>query len=184
MKQSPKSGNKVIDSFRQNHSDGFMRNRFFAMLIDFIIVSLLCQFAFILFGVPDWGRYLNMQEMVRGLPASDPLVIERIKLYQDCFIVTLGIGAVYEALMLVLFSASVGKLIFGLRVARAKDDRNIYISKLMLILRAFLKVLSIYLLSALPFVFLCLTAFSNPERRSGFDLFAGTKVFHIRSKKQ
>ena len=60
MKQSPKPGNKAIDSFRQNHSDGFMRNRFFALLIDFIIVSLLCQFAFILFGAPDWGRYLNM----------------------------------------------------------------------------------------------------------------------------
>lgn len=122
--------------------------------------------------------------MVRGLPATDHLAIERAKLYQDCFTVSLGIAAVYEALMLILFNASIGKLIFGLRVACSKDGRNIYISKLLFLLRAFLKMFSIYLLSALPFVFLCLTAFSNPERRSGFDLFTGTKVFYVRSKKQ
>lgn len=178
---APKPKNAAIDSFRQSRPKGFMRNRFLAASIDFMIIVLLCWLAFTLLGAPDWGRYLQMQDAVRGLAASDPLVLERMKAYQECFIVTLAIGAVYEALMLVIFKASAGKLILGLRVVRARDGGNFYAGKLLAVWRAVLKAMSIYLLSALPFVFMCLTAFGNPEGRSGFDLFAGTKVIDVRS---
>lgn len=181
---APKQKNAAVDSFRNSHPKGFIRNRFFAAAIDFIIIAFLCQFAFTLLGTPDWARYLQMQDIVKGLSASDPLVLERIKLYQECFIVTLAIGAVYEALMLVFLGASAGKLLFGLRVVSAKEDKNFYMGKLMLVLRAALKALSIYLLSALPFVFLCLTTLGNSEGRSGFDLFAGTKVMNVRSNRR
>ena len=178
---APKQKNMAIDSFKQGHTKSFMRNRFFAAAIDFVIVALLCQLMLTIFATPDWGRYLQMQDAVTGLSASDPLVLERMKLYQECFIVTLAMGAAYEALALVLFGASPGKLLLGLQVVNAKDGRNFYAGKLMLVLRAALKAVSIYLLSALPFVFLCLTAFGNLEGRSGFDLFAGTKVINTRS---
>jgi uncharacterized RDD family membrane protein YckC len=101
-------------------------------------------------------------------------VIARFKAYQDCFALSLAIGALAEALQLMLFGGSVGKLIFGLRVADAKSGKPASWPRLAL--RAALKALSVYLLSAIPFIFLGLTAFGNPERRSGFDFFAGTKV--------
>ena len=153
-----------------------MRRRFLALLIDFFIVILLCWIAFILFGAPDWGKYLKAQDAVRGLPASDPLVIERSRQYQQCFVVSLVIAVVYEAFTLVIFNASPGKLIMRMRVISAKEGGNIVVSKLMLALRSLIKALSIYLLSAIPFILLCVTTFGNIDKRSGFDIFTGTKV--------
>ena len=176
-----KPKNSAVEAFKQSRPKGFMRNRLIALIIDFIVVALLCQLAFTLLGVPDWGQYLETQELVAGLPATDPLVLERMMLYQECFLVTLGIGVAYEGLMLVFLGASLGKLLLGLRVVSAKEDGHFLVGKLRLILRCVVKALSIYLLSALPFVFLCLTAFGNPEGRSGFDTFAGTKVMDTRS---
>lgn len=178
---SEKPANTALGSFRHDRSKNFMRNRFIALVIDFIIISLICQLAFTLFGTPDWARYLQTQELITGLSKSDPLVIERTKLYQECFIVSLAIGFLYEALMLLIFGASVGKLVFGFRVTDTKEGANFFVSKLLLVLRAALKMVSIYLLSALPFIFLCLAAFGNEEGRSGFDMLSRTKVVDVRA---
>lgn len=180
-KKASKPRNAAMDSFRNNLPKDFMRNRFFALVIDLIIIMLLCQLSFTLFKAPDWGRYLLMQDAVKGLSAAEPLVLERMKIYQECFLITLAIGACYETLMLAFSGATAGKLLFGLRVVNAKEGRSLYMGKLMLVLRALLKALSIYLLSALPFIFMCLTALGNAEGRSGFDMFAGTKVINVRS---
>ena len=171
-----KENNSAVEHFKQERPKGFMRNRFFAMIIDFAVITFLCWGSFELFGFPDWGRYLQMQEAVRDLSVSDPLVNERARLYQQCFLATLAIGAVYEILFLTVCKATIGKLLFGLRVVDAKENRTSLLQKLMLVFRSGLKVLSIYLLTGIPFAFLCLTAFGNQEGRSGFDLFSGTKV--------
>jgi len=160
-----------------------MLKRFFALLADFFAIAFLCQFIFVLSGMPDWGQYLQSQETIIGLPATDPLVLERVKLYQECFLTTLGIAAAYEILTLVLFRGTPGKLILGLRVVSVKQDQSVFKGKLLLALRSVIKMLSIYLLSAIPFIFMCLTAFGNIDRRSGFDIFAGTKVVDVRGGK-
>lgn len=175
-------GNKAVESFKHSRPKNFYRNRFFALVIDFIVIMLLCQIVFAIFGIPDWKHYLQTQEAVRGLTASDTLVVERMKLYQECFLITLSIGVVYEAFMLVFFGVTIGKLVFGMRVVNVKTDKNFYVGKLMLAMRSVIKAASIYLLSAIPFLFMCLTTFGNSEGRSGFDGFAGTKVIKVRSK--
>lgn len=177
---SQKQKNTAAELFKQERPKGFIKKRFLAAIIDFVIVMLICQLAFNVFGAPDWGGYLRMQEAVMGLPAYDPIVLERMKLYQICFILTLSIGAAYEALALTLFGTSAGKFVFGLRVT-GHNDGGFFAGKLRLILRSAIKAFSLYLLTALPYVFLCLTALGNPEGRSGFDLFAGTKVIETRS---
>ncbi|MDR2869878.1 MAG: RDD family protein [Deferribacteraceae bacterium] len=154
----------------------FIRNRIIAFFIDFTIIMLLCKLAFIIFGVPDWGRYLATQSSITGLTVTDPLVIERMRLYQESFIWTLVIGMTYEALMLLIFQGTIGKLLFGLHVLPMKEDTSSAKAKLALIIRALIKALSLYLLSAIPFLFMCLTTFGNAEKRSGFDVFARTKV--------
>jgi len=179
-KAAQNSGNTVIDTFKNSYSKGFVRDRFFAVIIDLLVVILLCWLAFSLFGAPDWGRYMQMQDEVRGLASNDPLVLERIAVYQNCFITSLAIGAAYEALALVVFGTTIGKLICGFRVVSAKDGRNTVLTKVLFALRAVIKSLSIYLLSGIPFIFMCLTAFGNAEGRSGFDMFAGSKVVKVR----
>ena len=175
-KSKGNSGNPAVNVFRHERPKGFMRRRFLALLIDIALIVALCYLIFTIFGTPDWVRYMQMQDLVRDLPAADPLVVERVALYQKCFVTSLTVAVVYEALLMVLFGGSVGKLIFRLRVVSAKEPKNSVILMLRLALRSIIKALSIYLLSAIPFLFMCLTAFGNGEGRSGFDLFVGTKV--------
>ena len=175
---APEEKKTALSLFAHERPKNFIRNRFFAVVIDFVIVSLLCQVAFNTFGIPDWGSYFMMQDAVRGLPKLEPLVIERAALWMECFVFTLSIGAVYEAIMLVLFNATVGKLVFGLRVrvVRAGKKTSPFASKLLLVFRATIRAVSIYLLSGIPFIILCLATFGNADSRSGFDMFAMTKV--------
>ena len=176
--------NSALRHFQHERPLHFIRNRFFALVIDFIIVALICQLAFNLFGTPDWNHYLRTQEIVRDLPRTDPLVIERTRLYQECFIVSLGIAFLYESLMLVFFRGTIGKLVYGFRVINMNENINFIVGKLLFILRTAIRLLSIYLLASLPFIFLCLTAFSNEESRSGFDMFSGTKVISTRNRRK
>ena len=159
-----------------------MRKRVVALLADGLAVMLLCQLLFMLTGAPDWGRYFMMQEAVKGLGKADALVLERTRLYQDCLLISCAVGAAYEALSLLFFRATLGKLAFGMRVVDAKPGRSFFMSRLMLAVRGLLKMASVYLLNAIPFVFLCLTAFGNAGKRSGFDMFTGTNVAIKRDK--
>jgi len=153
------------------------------LVIDFIIIMLLYRIAVVLFGATDVNDYLGMQEAVQGLAKDAPEVIERMRLWQESWITFLGIGAAYEAIFLILFRGTVGKLMFGFRVVSRNEDRNVVLCKFLLVLRAVVKGLSLYLVSAIPFVFLCLTTFGNAEARSGFDLFAGTKLVYKKREK-
>ena len=163
---------------------GYLRNRIIATVIDFFVVTVLCQYALMLFGEPDWPKYMEMQAAVAGLVAKDPLVVTRMALFQRCFIITLIIGGTYEALMLVFFKGTIGKLVTGLRVENSNPERNFFIGKLMLILRALIKVVSIYLVSAIPFVLMSLTVFGNTKGQSGFDSFVRTFVADKRKIKE
>ncbi|MCL2818861.1 MAG: RDD family protein [Actinomycetia bacterium] len=178
--ETPKETNTALDRFKDNTDKGFLRNRFLALIVDLIVVTLLCQLVFTFFGLPDWPGYLQMQDAVIGLERTDPLVLERMRLYQVAFLYTLGIATVYESVMLILFRATIGKLIFRMRVEPDKESDSGLVRSLRYILRTLVKMSSIYLLSAVPFIFMCLTAFANEERRSGFDLFAGTRVIDLR----
>ena len=179
-----KAKGNLFTGLNGGYRKGYLRNRFFASVIDFFVVTVLCQYATMLFGEPDWPKYMAMQEAVVGLVAKDSLVIERMALFQRCFIITLIIAASYEAIMLLIFKGSLGKLILGLRVENLNPERNFWIGKLMLILRALIKAVSIYLISAIPFIFMSLSIFGNNKGQSGFDLFARTTVSDKRKVKK
>lgn len=184
IKSGKTNNNVAVESFKQNREKGYLRNRIFATVIDFIIISLLYKLAVVLLGAPDVSAYLEMQDVVRDLARDAPEVIARTKLWNDCFITILAIGTSYEALLLMLFNSTVGKLILGFRVTPINEDRGLILNKLFLILRAVVKGISLYLLTAIPYVFLCLTALGNPESRSGFDLCGGTRVIYKRRTKK
>jgi len=176
--KAPKERNAALQTFRQNREKGSILFRFFALLLDFIIIWVLYTIAVALLGAPDVNEYVRMQDAVQGLAKDAPEVIERMRLWQQCWITFLGIGAAYEAVFLMLFRGTVGKLLFGFRVVSNNEDRNVVLCKLLLVLRAVVKALSLYLVSGIPFVFLCLTTFGNANARSGFDLFSGTRLLY------
>jgi len=175
---APKERNTAFQSFRQTREKGSVLYRLFALIIDFVIIWLLYRIAVALFGAPDVNEYVRMQDAVQGLAKDAPEVIERMRLWQQSWITFLSIGAAYEAIFLILFRGTAGKLLFGFRVVSNKEDRNAILCKLMLVLRAVVKALSLYLVSGIPFIFLCLTTFGNADARSGFDLFAGTRLLY------
>ena len=178
--KTKKSSNAALNAFKHKREKGYVRDRFFALLVDFIIIAVLYQLAVVFLGAPDIMEYVEMQEAVRGLAKDAPEVILRARIYQESFLTFLGIGAAYEALLLVLTGRSLGKLIFGFRVMPVNEDRNFFLKKLLLVLRAAVKMFSISLLAGIPFIVLCLTALSNEEGRSGFDICSGTKVTYRR----
>ncbi|MCL2152293.1 MAG: RDD family protein [Oscillospiraceae bacterium] len=173
---SPKKSNAALDSFKHEREKGFIRNRFLAALVDFIIIGFICQLAFYAFGAPDWGAYGASHDEVVGLGREDERVVERARLYNECLIISLAIGAAYETLFLALFDTTPGKQLFGFKLISKKEDRGYLMSRLFYLIRAVVKSFSIYLISAIPFIFMCLTTYGNEEGRSGFDLLAGTKV--------
>lgn len=175
IQKAPKPKNTAIAALGK-YPKGYILRRVLAAVIDLVAVSLLVQLAFLLFGQPDWQHYMNMAKDVAGLSATDPIVIERMNVYQNCFILSLAIGAGLEFLCMFFFGGSIGKLFMGMRVVNVNPNRNFWVGKLMLLVRAVLKSFSIYLLSAIPFIFLSLTVFGNKEGKSGFDSFIGTKT--------
>jgi len=136
---APKERNAALQSFRHAREKGSILYRFFALVIDFVIIGLLYQIAVSVFGAPDVSVYLEMQEAVQGLAKDAPEVIERMRLWQQCWITYIGIGAAYEAIMLILFRGTVGKLMFGFRVVSNNEDRNVVLCKIMLVLRSAVK---------------------------------------------
>ena len=171
-----KKSNAALNSFKHEREKGFVRNRFLAAILDYIIIALLCQIVFIAFGTPDWGAYIASRDEVAGLPRENELVVERARLYNECFLISLAIGAGYEVVFLALFDTTPGKQLFGMKLISVKDNRGYLMRRLFYLIRAVIKGVSIYLLSAIPFIVLCLTVFGNEDGRSGFDIFAGTKV--------
>jgi len=175
--------NTALASFKHTREKGFIRNRIFASIIDYVIIAFICQLAFVFFGTPDLESYRQMQDIVQGLARDAPEVMERTRLWNQFMISALIIGGSYEALMLILFGSTPGKLIFGFKVLHVNMDHNIIIKKLLLLLRAVVKALSIYLLSAVPYILLCITTFGNAEGRSGFDTFSGTTLMYNTTRK-
>ena len=178
QEKEPKPKSKLIESFKHKREKGSILFRVLATVLDFVIIAFLCQLMHILFGIADVQAYLQMQDVVAGLAKDAPEVIERTRLWNKFLIEACVIGAVYGAVQLVTFNATIGKLVFGFRLAPFKEGGNIFLRKLLLALRPVVVALSIYLMSAIPYIILCLTTYGNAEARSGFDVFSGTKMIH------
>lgn len=179
-KKNREKSEKTLKVLKHERPKNYLRKRFFALVVDFIIVAFLSLLVFRLLEKPGWDSYLGMAEAVKDLPKTADLVTQRMILYQECMFTTMAVCLVYETIFLLITRATVGKLIFGLRIVDYQEGRNPFVSKLSLILRSMIRVVSLYLLSAIPFIFLCLSVYGNADIRSGFDLFTGTKVIDVK----
>ena len=178
-KNKKEKSNKGLAALKHIRPKNYMTKRFLALVVDFIVVAFLSLMVFRILNRPGWDSYLAMAETVKGLPKADPLVTQRMILYQECMFTTMAVCLVYEIVFLLTVRATIGKLLFGLRIVDHQEGRKPLISKLFLVLRAMIRVVSLYLLSAIPFIFLCLSVYGNADIRSGFDLFTGTKVIAL-----
>jgi len=181
MKKKKNTNNTALSAL-STYKNNYIWRRIFATILDFFVITLICTLAENLLGEPNWSLYVSTGQAVEGLTATDPLVLTRMALYQRNFLITLLIGAAYESLFMVCFNATLGKLFFSLRIVDLNQDRNILLSKLMLIVRALSKSFTIYLLSAIPYIFCCLSVFGNNKGQSAFDMLVRTRVIDIKDK--
>lgn len=179
-----KEDNQALKHFKQERPNKYMSRRFFALVLDFVLLALILELVFRFTGRPDWNGYFMSQDLVKGLSAEDPLVINRAQLYWECAFFSLIVCFIYESVMLLLFRATVGKMVLGFKVMDVKENRHPIISSIMLVLRAFIRVLSLVLLNGITFIVFCLSAYGNADSRSGFDIFTGTKVIDLKGDKK
>ena len=66
--------------------------------------------------------------------------------------------------------STLGKLLLGLGLVPMDPARGRVTQLLLLWVRSGLKLLSLYLLQGFPFLLCCLTALTNGECRTGFDM--------------
>ncbi|MDR1131534.1 MAG: RDD family protein, partial [Oscillospiraceae bacterium] len=108
-----------------------------------------------------------------GQPEAFRTVFAR---YDEAFQFGLILWFAYETLITLLLNGrTIGKLIMGLRIVPMNPGRSRILNFALLPVRSFLKVLSLYLLQAFPFLICALTVFTSSSR-SGFDFFVRTKV--------
>lgn len=85
--------------------------------------------------------------------------------------IMLAISFFYEVLSQFIFRGStIGKLVCRLKITSRNVERKWPVHALLLCVRSFLKMLSLYLFQGFPFLICCLTIFTNKECYTGFDM--------------
>ena len=164
---------------------GLLIKRFLAFCIDFAIVLLLLFIAYQINGEPD---YYSVKKAMNTYAASGnkdvALQREAITTFGRCYGISLFIWFIYEVMIqMICKGATVGKLIMKLRIMSMNSKQNKIIHILLMTLRSGLKILSLYLFQAFPFIICQLTILTNAECRSGFDMAVKSKVIEISNRK-
>lgn len=97
--------------------------------------------------------------------------------------IMLAISFFYEVLSQFIFRGStIGKLVCRLKITSRNVERKWPVHALLLCVRSFLKMLSLYLFQGFPFLICCLTIFTNKECYTGFDM--AVKTITVDRKKE
>jgi uncharacterized RDD family membrane protein YckC len=152
--------------------------RFLAFAIDLAVIILLWFLSYHAIGKPDFASVKSAMDAANALPPeSQPEAFKLVfALYDKAFQFGLILWFAYETLTTLLLNGrTLGKLILGLRIVPINPGRSRLLSLALLPVRSFLKVLSLSILQAFPFIICALTVFTSSSR-SGFDIFVRTKV--------
>jgi len=156
----------------------YRKRRFLAFLIDLVIIITIWFFSYQAIGRPDFMSVKTAMDAARALPLEgqrEAFTVVFAK-YDLAFQFALILWFLYEAIItLITNGRTLGKLVVGLQIVPMNSNRNRLLNAALLIVRSFVKVLSLYILQAMPFIICALTVFSNTDR-SGFDMFVKTKV--------
>jgi uncharacterized RDD family membrane protein YckC len=157
---------------------GIRQRRFVAFAADTVFILLLILLLYSLTGEPDFYRVRTAMDAAAAAGGQDAaLTSEVFTQFNRAYGMMLIVWFVYEAASTLAFSGSTpGKLLAGLQVVPARPGRPRILNIMLLIMRAAIKALSLYLFQGFPFLICSLTTLTNPECRSGFDMAAKTLV--------
>ena len=151
---------------------GMRGRRFLAFCADLLFVLALCLLVYRLTGQPDFFAVRAAMDAAQAAGGQDAeLTAAVFSQFDRAFRLLLLIAFGYEAAsQTVTGGSTLGKLLLGLRLVPVDPARGRLLQLLLLWVRSGLKLLSLYLLQGFPFLLCCLTALTNGECRTGFDM--------------
>ena len=163
---------------------GMRSRRLAAFFIDAFIVLILSFIAFRFFREADFfsvKKAMDAAELAGGQDAA--LTGAVFSTFNRAYGIMLAISFFYEVLSQFIFRGStIGKLVCRLKITSRNVERKWPVHALLLCVRSFLKMLSLYLFQGFPFLICCLTIFTNKECYTGFDM--AVKTITVDRKKE
>ena len=151
---------------------GMRGRRFGAFCADLLIVLALSFLAYRFTGQPDFFAVRAAMDAAQAAGGQNAeLTAAVFTQFDRAFRLLLLIAFGYEvAAQTVTGGSTLGKLLLGLGLVPMDPARGRVTQLLLLWVRSGLKLLSLYLLQGFPFLLCCLTALTNGECRTGFDM--------------
>lgn len=149
--------------------------RLLSFIIDFAILALLWYVSYLLFKKPDFYAVKAAMDAMADT-TSQEAVNNVMTIFNHEYWAALLIWFIYETITTLIFSATIGKLILKLRIMPQKEQRNILLYKCKLLLRVFLKMVTLALFQGFPFFIATLTVLVGNGTESGFDKMVRTIV--------
>ena len=150
---------------------GMRGRRFLAFCADLLFVLALCLLVYRLTGQPDFFAVRAAMDAAQAAGGQAAALTAVFSQFDRAFRLLLLIAFGYEAAsQTVTGGSTLGKLLLGLRLVPMDPARGRLLQLLLLWVRSGLKLLSLYLLQGFPFLLCCLTALTNGECRTGFDM--------------
>jgi uncharacterized RDD family membrane protein YckC len=149
--------------------------RFLSFIIDLAILALLWYVCYLLFNKPDFYAVKAAMDAMADT-TSQEAVNNVMTIFNHEYWVALLIWFIYETITTLIFSATIGKLVLKLKIMPQKEQKNIVLFKLKLLLRVFLKMVTLALFQGFPFFIATLTVLVGNGSESGFDKMVRTFV--------
>lgn len=147
-----------------------------AFAIDAVIVSILLSIVHRISGFADFpGVLTKMIEVQKTMSeaASQDATVQVMALFNEAFLQSLLIWFCYDVLTtLLLRGATIGKMIFRLKLTHINNKKGKLAYVLLVIVRSFFKFLSIFLFQGIPFLISVISIFANPKSLAAHDRIA------------
>jgi ABC-type transport system involved in cytochrome c biogenesis permease subunit len=149
--------------------------RFLSFVIDTIILAFLWYICYLIFKKPDFFAVKAAMDEMAGTNSQEA-VNKVLTTFNHEYWASLLIWFIYEVITTLIFSATIGKLVLKLKILPQREQKNILLFKLKLILRAVLKTAALVLFQGFPFFIAALTVLVGKGTESGFDKMVRTFV--------
>jgi uncharacterized RDD family membrane protein YckC len=151
----------------------FRLKRMAAFVMDAVIVSILLSIVYRITGFANFpGVLTKMIEIQKTMSeaASQDATVQVMALFNEAFLQSLLIWFCYDVLTtLLLRGATIGKMIFRLKLAHINNKRGKLAYVLLVIVRSFFKFLSMFLFQGIPFLISVISIFANPKSLAAYD---------------
>ncbi len=150
--------------------------RMAAFVTDAIIVSILLSIVYKLTGLADFpGVFTKMIEIQKTMSetGTQDATVEVMALFNQAFLQSLLIWFCYDILTtLSLRGSTIGKMFFRLKLTHIHHKKGLLAFVLLMIVRSFIKFLTMFLFQGIPFLLSVISLFANQKSLAAHDRIA------------